>query len=196
MAQTTKTGMLHNIATCVHPHSASFHRALKCRTPEYRWQGQIKISENPAYMFGQNFENFTQNVQIPSGIGLPWQNLSGLANQASKTAHFVWISFKIANLMMKYITANLILCIQPISSTRVFLQAATMAFTAHKISWSLLWRLESVIEGECSSVLTECGHHSQDAKELVGWNLKQGIEKESFFSSSTVLQAWPLSITS
>ena len=174
------------------------------RTPEYRWQGQMKISENLAYMFGQNFKNFVQNVWILSGVGLLWQNLFGLANRpkkgpnlfglASKTAHFVWISFKIADLMTKYITANLILCIHPISSMWVFLQAATIAFTARKISWSLLWRLESVIEGECLSILTKCGYHGQDAKELVGW--KQGIEKESFFSSSTVLEAWPLSITS
>ena len=45
----------------------------------------MKISENLAYMFGQNFKNFTQNVRILSGIGLQWQNLFGLANRPKKS---------------------------------------------------------------------------------------------------------------
>ena len=74
------------------------------RTPDYRWQGQMKISENPCFMYGQNFKNFPQNVRIGAGMrrknqnlfGLPiWPpkkpNLFGLANQASKNAEFVWI---------------------------------------------------------------------------------------------------------
>ena len=28
------------------------------RTPDYRWQGQMKISENPCFMYGQNFKKF------------------------------------------------------------------------------------------------------------------------------------------
>jgi hypothetical protein len=72
------------------------------RTPDYRWQGQMKISENPCFMYGQNFKNFPKNVRIGAGMrrknqnlfGLPiWPpkmpNLFGLANQASKTAKFV-----------------------------------------------------------------------------------------------------------
>ena len=82
------------------------------RTPEYRWQGQLKISENLAYMFGQNFRKmfgFRQALAYNEKIRSDWPtgpkkvqicsdgdirprkrlNSFGLANQASKTAHFV-----------------------------------------------------------------------------------------------------------
>lgn len=91
----------------------------------------MKISDNPAYMFGQIFKIFTQNVQIPSDIDLKWYSLFRQVHQALKTAKFVWtgqsdlkiclISFKITDLICqmpkwKYITTNLILYIHPISS--------------------------------------------------------------------------------
>ena len=34
------------------------------RTPDYRWRGQMKISENPCFMYRQNFKNFPKNVRI------------------------------------------------------------------------------------------------------------------------------------
>jgi hypothetical protein len=83
---------------------------IRCaiRTPDYRWQGQMKISENPCFMYGQNFKNFPKNVRIGAGIhqknqnlfGLPiWPpkipNLFGLANQASKNVKFVRLAPKL-----------------------------------------------------------------------------------------------------
>ena len=72
------------------------------RTPEYRWRGQMEISENLAYMHRQNFKIFTQNVRTTAGIGPKCQFLFGLlirpqnapilfglAHQASKNPNFV-----------------------------------------------------------------------------------------------------------
>ena len=68
----------------------------------------MKISENPYFMYRQNFKNFPKNVRIGAGMrrknqnlfGLAiWPpkmpNLFGLANQASKNANFVRIGPKI-----------------------------------------------------------------------------------------------------
>ena len=125
------------------------------RTPEYGWQGQMKFLKIQLIwnnMFRQNFKKvfwFRQalayndkicsdwprglkKAQICSDRDIrPWKqpNSFRLANQASKTTHFVWNSFKIADLMMpkcKYITTNLILCIHPISS-----MCCTMGFLAN-----------------------------------------------------------------
>ena len=69
----------------------------------------MKISENPCFMYGQNFKNLPKNVRIGSGMCWKNQNLLGLpiwppkmpnlfeqANQASKNAKFVRIGSKIA----------------------------------------------------------------------------------------------------
>jgi hypothetical protein len=80
----------------------------------------MKISENPAYMFGQNFKKmfgFRQalaynDTDWPTGLKKAqicldgdirpqqWSNTFRLANQASKTAHFAQNNFKITDLMM------------------------------------------------------------------------------------------------
>jgi hypothetical protein len=38
------------------------------RTPDYRWLGQMKISENLGVMYGQNFKNFSKYVRITAGM--------------------------------------------------------------------------------------------------------------------------------
>ena len=110
--------------------------------------------------------------------------LVGLANQASKTTHFVRISFKIADLMMlkcKYITANLILCIHPISSmcwTMGFLASHYNSFYYPQNILKFALQLESVIEGECSSIWTDCV--SRSGCEGIDW-MEAGHRKKSFF---------------
>jgi hypothetical protein len=42
---------------------------LYTRTPEYRWQGLMEISENLALMYRQNFKNFPKNVWTAAGMG-------------------------------------------------------------------------------------------------------------------------------
>ena len=92
-----------------HSRHLRFRFSQLSRTPDYRWWGQMKISENPCFMYGQNFKNFPKNVRI--GSGMHWKNqnllrlpiwppkmpnLFGLANWASKNAKFVQIGSKIA----------------------------------------------------------------------------------------------------
>jgi len=68
----------------------------------------MEISENPCFMYGQIFKNFSKNVWIGAGVHWKSQNLLGLpirpqkmpnlfgpANQASKNAKFVRIGSKI-----------------------------------------------------------------------------------------------------
>jgi hypothetical protein len=70
----------------------------------------MEISENPGFMYGQNFKIFSKYVWIAAGMhrksqilfGFPIRpqknpNLFGLANQASKNANFVRIGFKNSN---------------------------------------------------------------------------------------------------
>src|SRR5271168_1946336 len=52
----------------------------RSRTPDYRWQGLLKIFQNLALMYGQNFKNFPQNVRTGAGIGPKSQNLFGLSS--------------------------------------------------------------------------------------------------------------------
>ena len=65
--------------------TALFLRPSPCkevgRTPDYWWQGQMKIFENPCFMYGQDFKNFPKNVCI--------------AHLAPQNAKFVWIGPKI-----------------------------------------------------------------------------------------------------
>ena len=83
----------------------------------------------------------------------------------------------------KYITANLILCIHPISSMHHaagFLVSRYNGFyhpqNILKFALQLTEDLNlCVIESECSSILTECGYHGQDAKESIRWKMLQGI---------------------
>jgi hypothetical protein len=78
------------------------------RTPEYKWRGQMEISENLAYMFRQNFKNFTQNVDYSTH----WPKMSilfrllikpqksqflfGLAHQTSKIPNLFRLASKTA----------------------------------------------------------------------------------------------------
>ena len=157
-------------------------------------------------MFGQNFKKMFRFHQAldyndtdwPTGLKKnqicldgdirpqKWPNSFRLAKQASKTAHFVQNSFKITDLMMpkcKYITANLILCIHPISSMHHaagFLVSRYNGFyhpqNILKFALQLTKDLNlCVIKSECSSILTECGYHGQDAKESIRWKMLQGI---------------------
>ena len=48
----------------------------------------MEISQNQAYMYGQKFKIFTQNVQIAAGIGPNCQFLLGLPIWPQKTPNF------------------------------------------------------------------------------------------------------------
>jgi hypothetical protein len=54
------------------------------RTPEYRWQGQMEISENLAYMYRQKIKKFS-NAQIAACISPNCQFLLRLPIWPQKT---------------------------------------------------------------------------------------------------------------
>ena len=54
------------------------------RTPEYRWQGLMKIFENLTLMYGQNFKTFLKIVQTAAGMGPKSQNSFGLTIRPPK----------------------------------------------------------------------------------------------------------------
>ena len=54
------------------------------RTLEYRWQGLMKIFENLALMYGQNFTNFLKIVRTAAGMGPKCQNLFKLTIRPPK----------------------------------------------------------------------------------------------------------------
>jgi hypothetical protein len=58
------------------------------RTPEYRWQGLIKIFENLALMYGQHFKNFLKIIWTAAGMGPKSQNLFRLTIRPPKNSFF------------------------------------------------------------------------------------------------------------
>ena len=97
-----------------------------CRTPDYRWEGQMKISKISTNMFRQIFQNLPQYVRIRSGICKIFQILSGWRIQPPKSGILFWL----ANLASK----NCNFTYLPVLSTNSSKNSLKKSLSTHPVS--------------------------------------------------------------